>query len=42
VRFEPEAVRAFCWYAWPLNVRELEKCLASAVVLARGGAIGVE
>jgi len=42
VRFEPEAVRVFCRYAWPLNVRELEKCLASAVVLARGGAIGVE
>jgi DNA-binding NtrC family response regulator len=42
VRFEPEAVRAFCRYAWPLNVRELEKCLASAVVLMRGGVIGVE
>ena len=41
VRFEPEAVRAFCRYAWPLNVRELENCLASAVVLARGRAIGV-
>jgi DNA-binding NtrC family response regulator len=42
VRFEPEAVRAFYRHAWPLNVRELEKCLASAVVLARGGAIGSE
>jgi DNA-binding NtrC family response regulator len=42
VRFDAEAVRAFCRYAWPLNVRELEKCLASAVVLARGGEIGVE
>ena len=42
VQFEPEAVRALCRYDWPLNVRELEKCLASAVVLARGGAIGVE
>jgi transcriptional regulator with GAF, ATPase, and Fis domain len=42
VRFEPEAVRTFCRYAWPLNVRELEKCLASAVVLARDSAIGVE
>jgi DNA-binding NtrC family response regulator len=40
VRFEPEAVRALCRYDWPLNVRELEKCLASALVLARGGAIG--
>jgi transcriptional regulator with GAF, ATPase, and Fis domain len=42
VRFEPDAVRALCAYDWPLNVRELEKCLASAVVLARGGAIGPE
>jgi MoxR-like ATPase len=42
VRFEPDAVRALCQYDWPLNVRELEKCLASAVVLARGGAIGPE
>jgi DNA-binding NtrC family response regulator len=40
VQLEPEAVRALCRYDWPLNVRELEKCLASAVVLARGGPIG--
>ena len=42
VRFEPEAVRALCRYDWPLNVRELEKCLVSALVLARGAAIGIE
>jgi DNA-binding NtrC family response regulator len=42
VRLEPEAVRAICRHSWPLNVRELEKCLASAVVLARGAAIGLE
>jgi DNA-binding NtrC family response regulator len=42
LRFESEAVRALCRHDWPLNVRELEKCLTSAVVLARGGAIGVE
>ena len=42
MRFEPDAVRALCRYDWPLNVRELEKCLASAVVLARGSAIGPE
>jgi sigma-54 dependent transcriptional regulator, acetoin dehydrogenase operon transcriptional activator AcoR len=42
LRFQPEAVRALCRHDWPLNVRELEKCLTSAVVLARGGAIGVE
>jgi DNA-binding NtrC family response regulator len=39
VRIEPEAVRALCRYDWPHNVRELEKCLASALVLARGGSI---
>ena len=42
VRFEPEAARALCRYDWPLNVRELEQCLMSALVLARGGAIGPE
>jgi transcriptional regulator with GAF, ATPase, and Fis domain len=42
VRFEPDAVRALYQHDWPLNVRELEKCLASAVVLARDGAIGPE
>ena len=42
LRFDPEVVRALCRHDWPLNVRELEKCLTSAVVLARGGAIGVE
>jgi len=29
-------------YEWPLNVRELEKCLASAVALARGERITSE
>jgi len=42
VRFEPEAVRAMYRHAWPRNIRELETCLASAVVLARGHAIGAE
>jgi DNA-binding NtrC family response regulator len=42
LRFEPDAVRALCRHDWPLNVRELEKCLASAVVLARGGPIGLD
>jgi sigma-54 dependent transcriptional regulator, acetoin dehydrogenase operon transcriptional activator AcoR len=42
VRFEPDAVRALCLHDWPLNVRELEKCLTSAVILARGGVIGLE
>jgi transcriptional regulator with GAF, ATPase, and Fis domain len=26
-------------YSWPLNIRELEKCLTTAVVLARHGMI---
>jgi len=42
LRFEPDAVRALCRHDWPLNVRELEKCLASAVVLARGGPVGLD
>jgi sigma-54 dependent transcriptional regulator, acetoin dehydrogenase operon transcriptional activator AcoR len=42
VRFEPDAARALCRYDWPLNVRELEQCLMSALVLARGGPIGLE
>jgi DNA-binding NtrC family response regulator len=42
LRFEPDAVRALCRHDWPLNVRELEKCLASAVVLARGGPVALD
>jgi transcriptional regulator of acetoin/glycerol metabolism len=32
---QPRAVRALLGYAWPRNVRELEHCLSSALVLAR-------
>jgi len=42
VTFTADAVRALLLCPWPLNVRELEKCLAGALVLARGGAIGIE
>ncbi|MFO0679492.1 MAG: sigma 54-interacting transcriptional regulator [Polyangiaceae bacterium] len=35
--FDPDAVRRFFQYGWPQNVRELEKCLRSAVVLAGAG-----
>jgi sigma-54 dependent transcriptional regulator, acetoin dehydrogenase operon transcriptional activator AcoR len=42
IRFGLEAIRALCRYHWPLNVRELEKCLGSALVLARGDVIDVE
>jgi sigma-54 dependent transcriptional regulator, acetoin dehydrogenase operon transcriptional activator AcoR len=35
-----EAARALMRYRWPLNVRELQKCLSTALVLS-GGAIDV-
>jgi len=33
--FHPLAARALLRHEWPLNVRELEQCLSSALVLAR-------
>jgi transcriptional regulator with AAA-type ATPase domain len=39
--FTPAAARMLHAYDWPLNVRELEKVLASAVALAKGRAIDV-
>jgi transcriptional regulator with GAF, ATPase, and Fis domain len=41
ITFDSDAARAMLLYGWPLNVRELEKCLATAVVLARGGPVEV-
>jgi DNA-binding NtrC family response regulator len=41
VRFALDAARALFLYGWPLNVRELEKCLDAAVVLARPDPIKV-
>ncbi|HEX2573190.1 MAG TPA: sigma 54-interacting transcriptional regulator [Polyangia bacterium] len=38
-RIEPEVGRLLVQYAWPLNIRELEQCLASAVALAQGDMI---
>jgi DNA-binding NtrC family response regulator len=35
IRFEPEAARALFAHDWPLNVRELEKCLGLALSLAQ-------
>src|SRR3989442_1997706 len=35
VIFSPDAARTLLLHSWPLNVRELEKCIASAVLLAR-------
>jgi len=42
VTFSPEAARALLLHRWPLNVRELEKCLSGAIVLARAGRIELE
>jgi DNA-binding NtrC family response regulator len=42
VTFTPDAARALLLHRWPLNVRELEKCLSSATVLARDGLVGLE
>ena len=39
VRFSPDAARALLQHRWPLNVRELEKCLSAAMVLAGDGPV---
>ena len=41
VRFTPEAAETLFRYRWPLNTRELEQCLARALVLAGEDAIDV-
>ncbi|GAC1341343.1 MAG: hypothetical protein NVSMB23_12730 [Myxococcales bacterium] len=38
-RFSYDAARALFAYPWPANVRELERCLQAAVVLASGGVV---
>lgn len=42
IRLHPRAARALLMYGWPLNVRELEQCVTTAVVLARQGVIELE
>jgi transcriptional regulator with GAF, ATPase, and Fis domain len=42
VRFALDAGRALMLHHWPLNVRELEKCLGAAVALAGDGRIEAE
>jgi len=37
--FDIDAARLLLRYPWPLNVRELERCLQAAVVLAGEGAV---
>jgi transcriptional regulator with GAF, ATPase, and Fis domain len=42
VSLSQEAARALLAYDWPLNVRELEKCLAAAVAQSNDGKIQVD
>jgi sigma-54 dependent transcriptional regulator, acetoin dehydrogenase operon transcriptional activator AcoR len=42
VTLSADAARTLLQHSWPLNVRELEKCLMSAVLLARDGRVEVE
>jgi sigma-54 dependent transcriptional regulator, acetoin dehydrogenase operon transcriptional activator AcoR len=42
IAFAPAALRALVAHAWPRNIRELERCLAMALVLSRGDAIRPE
>lgn len=37
--FKMDAARALFTYSWPLNVRELEQCVAAATVLSEEGVI---
>ncbi len=41
-KIEPAALRAMALYAWPLNVRELEKTLANAIALSSDGELLLE
>jgi DNA-binding NtrC family response regulator len=42
IEFTPAAIRAFHTYLWPANVRELERVIESAVILADGRPIDVD
>jgi transcriptional regulator with GAF, ATPase, and Fis domain len=42
VSFTVDAARALLAHQWPLNIRELEKCLAAALALAPDGHIDLE
>jgi transcriptional regulator with PAS, ATPase and Fis domain len=42
VEFSADAARAFLQHGWPRNVRELERCLETALALTRDGLIELE
>jgi len=42
ITFTPAAMRAMVQHDWPLNIRELEKCLTAAIALAEDGPILLE
>jgi DNA-binding NtrC family response regulator len=42
IGFDLAGARALVRHKWPRNIRELERVLATALVLARGGAIGFD
>jgi DNA-binding NtrC family response regulator len=42
VELTPAVIRAFHAYRWPLNIRELEKTIQTALVLAAGKTIDLE
>ncbi|HZO13316.1 MAG TPA: sigma 54-interacting transcriptional regulator [Polyangiaceae bacterium] len=42
ITIDAEAARALFLYAWPLNVREIEKAVARAVALRDGDRLGLE
>jgi len=42
ITFTYDAARALLRHAWPHNVRELERCLAAAIVLAGDGTVRLE
>jgi len=41
VAFSPSAVRTLFGYAWPFNIRELDRCVEAAIVLSASGPIDV-
>jgi DNA-binding NtrC family response regulator len=40
--FHPDAIRALGDYDWPGNVRELQHVVERAIILTKGGIIGVD